>query len=121
MIEECVARCCSHDQQETAFGKLVWKVSAACGNSDKVTVGTCYINPGCANARHFHPNCDEVLTVSRGRIAHTLADEEIVMEVGDVIVIPTGIVHNARNIGDEIAELSIFFSSAFRETVLETS
>jgi oxalate decarboxylase/phosphoglucose isomerase-like protein (cupin superfamily) len=41
------------------------------------------------------------------------------METGDVIVIPTGVMHNARNIGDEPAELSISFSSADRQTILE--
>jgi quercetin dioxygenase-like cupin family protein len=39
------------------------------------------------------------------------------MNVGDVVSIPAGVVHNARNIGDGPAELAISFSSAYRETV----
>ncbi len=84
-----------------------------------MTVGVCCLDPGCQNARHYHPNCDEVLVVKSGRIIHTLGDEEREMEVGDVIVIPAGVIHNARNIGDGLAELSISFSSADRQTVLE--
>jgi quercetin dioxygenase-like cupin family protein len=84
-----------------------------------MSVGVCCLNPGCHNARHYHPNCDEVLVVKSGRIIHTLGEEEREMETGDVIVIPTGVMHNARNIGDEPAELSISFSSADRQTILE--
>ena len=78
---------------------------------------SCYIEPGKANGRHFHPNCEEVLTVVRGHIVHTWEDEEVEMRQGDSITIPAGIVHNARNIGNELAELGICFSSAYRDTV----
>jgi len=84
-----------------------------------MTVGVCRLNPGCHNARHYHPNCDEVLVVKSGWIIHTLGEEEREMETGDVIVIPTGVMHNAQNIGDGPAELSISFSSADRQTILE--
>ena len=119
MIDEQITRRAQHNEELTSWGKLVWQVSAAIGNSRTMTVGVCCLNPGCHNARHYHPNCDEVLVVKSGRIIHTLGEEEREMETGDVIVIPTGVMHNARNIGDEPAELSISFSSADRQTILE--
>jgi quercetin dioxygenase-like cupin family protein len=119
MIDEQITRRAQHNEELTSWGKLVWQVSAAIGNSRTMTVGVCCLNPGCHNARHYHPNCDEVLVVKSGRIVHTLGEEEREMETGDVIVIPTGVMHNARNIGDEPAELSISFSSADRQTILE--
>ena len=119
MIDEQITRRAQHNEELTSWGKLVWQVSAAIGNSRTMTVGVCCLNAGCHNGRHYHPNCDEVLVVKSGRIIHTLGEEEREMETGDVIVIPTGVMHNARNIGDEPAELSISFSSADRRTILE--
>lgn len=116
-IDDKISRDASHEVVVTSWGKLVWQVSAPRGNSENLTVGICYINPGQANGRHIHPNCEEVLIVKRGRIVHTWGDSEAEMNVGDSITIPAGIVHNARNIGDDVAELTIVFSSAYRETI----
>jgi quercetin dioxygenase-like cupin family protein len=107
-----------HVAEPTPWGRLEWSVSARIGNSATMTIGTCFIEPRMQNGRHFHPNCDEVLRVVRGKIVHTWDDIECEMNVGDVMCIPSGVVHNARNIGDETAELAISFSSAYRETVV---
>ncbi|HOF90038.1 MAG TPA: cupin domain-containing protein [Armatimonadota bacterium] len=105
--------------QEMAWGRLVWKASAALGNSASMTVGICEIKPGQANPRHHHPNCSEVLHVLRGTIVHSYGDEEVVMSAGDVITVPPNLNHNARNIGDDTAMLAIAFDSADRRTVGE--
>ena len=55
----------------------------------------------------------------QGRICHTIGDEDVIMEAGDAITVNTDIVHNARNIGETEAVLSIAFSSANRKTVGE--
>lgn len=98
------------------WGHLEWCVSAEIGNSETMTVGKCFIDVGEANGRHYHPNCDEILTVLRGQIIHSWNDDERLMGVGDVISIPQGVVHNARNVGTVVAELAISFSSAYRKT-----
>jgi quercetin dioxygenase-like cupin family protein len=116
-IEDKVSRSSSHQVENTSWGRLVWQVSADRKNSDKLTLGICYINPGHENGRHLHPNCEEVLTVWRGHIIHTWEDQEVEMREGDTITIPAGVVHNARNIGPEVAELGICFSSAYRKTI----
>jgi quercetin dioxygenase-like cupin family protein len=106
-----------HVIEQMPWGRLEWFVSARIGNSETMTVGVCVLEPGAQNSRHFHPNCDEVLRVLKGRIVQTWDDQEHEMGVGDVISIPSGVTHNARNIGRETAELAICFSSAYRETV----
>ncbi len=99
------------------WGRLLWKASRALGNSLTMTVGICEINPGQANPRHIHPNCDEILHVLQGTIAHSYGkDGEVVMSVGDVITVPPNVMHNARNIGEDIAVLAISFSNAERQT-----
>jgi quercetin dioxygenase-like cupin family protein len=105
--------------QREAWGHLVWQVSGGLGNSDALTIGRCVLAPGAANPRHHHPNCDEVLEVLAGAIVHTLGEEEIAMGRGDMITIPAGVAHNARNVGGGVAELRVCFSSAWRETVIE--
>jgi quercetin dioxygenase-like cupin family protein len=71
---------------------------------------------GQANGRHSHPNCDEILTVLKGKIVHSWNDDEFEMDEGDVISIPSGVIHNARNVTEEPVELAIAFSSAYRTT-----
>ncbi|MCR8669556.1 cupin domain-containing protein [Agrococcus sp. HG114] len=110
-----------HIIEPQPWGRLEWYVSAAIGNSEKLTVGLCVLDPGQANGRHWHPTSDEVLTVRKGSIIHTWNDQEFPMEEGDVISIPQGVVHNARNVGEGQAELSIVFSTAYRTTEGEES
>lgn len=118
-IETHISRSGKHRVQPTDWGKLVWQVSGNIGNSEQMTVGVCYIDPGRENDRHLHPNCEEVLVVRSGRIVHTLGDQESEMGIGDIIVIPAGVAHHARNIGAGVAELGICYSNANRLTELE--
>jgi quercetin dioxygenase-like cupin family protein len=108
-----------HQSIPMEWGHLEWYVSAEIGNSETMTVGKCVLNPGQANGRHSHPTCDEILQVLKGKVIHTWNGEEFEMNEGDVVSIPSGVVHNARNVGDGVAELSISFSSAYRTTVDE--
>ena len=87
------------------WGRLVWQVSAQLGNSNALTLGRCVLDTGKANGRHFHPNCDELLEVLEGSIVRSWDEREVHMERGDVISIPAGVVHGARNVGAGPAEL----------------
>ena len=105
---------------ETAWGSLQWLVKGADGVSEAMTLGRVTIRPGSSNPHHQHPNCEEVLYVESGEIEHTLPDGESVrMRHGDSIVIPQGIWHHARNIGDGDAVVIVAFNSAWRETIGE--
>lgn len=99
------------------WGQLRWFTSAELKNSRTMTTGMAIIAPGQSNPRHFHPNCDEILHVISGKISHTMNEVTVVMEAGDTVSIPQGVLHNATNIGDTDAMLGISFSSAYREAV----
>ena len=102
------------------WGNLVWYASRSLGNSTEMTIGRCTLKPGCANPRHYHPNCTEILVVMQGRIRHTISEsEEAEMHEGDTVTIPPNLWHRATNIGDTDAVLHISFSSADRQTVGE--
>ncbi|MCG3179738.1 MAG: hypothetical protein BIFFINMI_02081 [Phycisphaerae bacterium] len=107
---------------EAAFdwGTITWLVSGELGNSDTMTFGRVLIRAGQANPRHMHPNCDEVLHVLSGRLEHTLGDESFPMGPGDTISIPTGVLHNARAVGDQDALCVIAFSAPDRRTIMES-
>lgn len=105
--------------EKTDFGRLVWMVSGAQGNSTTMTVGKCYINPGSANSRHYHPNCDEILYVIQGRIRHSMGDITEEMGPGDAVSIPSGMIHNAENIGTEEVVCLISFSTPDRQVIGE--
>lgn len=104
---------------ELPWGRIVWLVSRSLNNSTTMTFGRVTIKAGQANPRHRHPNCDEILHLLSGRLEHTLGDQRHIMEAGDTISIPTGVLHNARALGDTDAEMTIAFSSADRETESE--
>ena len=108
-----------HDQGEVLnfdWGQIIWLVSGAQNTSNTMTFGRVTIKAGHANPRHSHPNCDEILHLLSGQIEHSLGDEKLLMNAGDTISIPTGIVHNARTLGDEDAVMAICFSSPDRQT-----
>lgn len=100
------------------WGHLRWFTGGQIGNSQTTAFGECLLKPGCENPRHFHPNCEEILQVVKGKIEHSLGDEVFVMEAGDTIVIPANVVHNARNTGPDEARLLIIFSTPERQMQL---
>jgi len=106
-------------KEEQPWGELEWFASRAIGNSAHVTVGQATIKPGQSNPPHWHPNCDEVLHLISGRIMNRMGDKEFEMKAGDTVVIPEGVVHNARNIGTENAVLIISYNSADRVAIGE--
>jgi len=102
------------------WGTLTWYASDEIGGSSEMTIGKCIILPGQHNPRHSHPNCEEIMHVTEGRIIHTINDGEIELNKGETIVVPRDTVHHAINIGDHDAELLIVFSTNKREMVKES-
>jgi quercetin dioxygenase-like cupin family protein len=118
-ISSVITRATARHIEHHDWGRLEWMASGALGNSTTMTVGRCYIDPGQANPRHYHPNCDEILHILQGVIEHTLDNQSVEMRAGDTISIPQGTVHNAHNIGDEQAIFVIAFSSPDRRVIGE--
>jgi quercetin dioxygenase-like cupin family protein/type 1 glutamine amidotransferase len=112
-----VTRADERKNAKQAWGELFWNTSAELKNSATMTTGTAIIKPGQGNPRHYHPNCDEILHVISGRIRHTMNEVTVEMGPGDTVSIPKGVLHNATNIGDTDAVLSIAFDSAYREVI----
>jgi quercetin dioxygenase-like cupin family protein len=109
----------SHDTPSDAFpwGAIRWLHSGSINEGAEQTFGLVYINPGQANPRHYHPNCEEVLYVLSGTCAHTYGEDEYELGPGDSILVPQGVIHHAINKGWEPIRAIISFSSGDRQTV----
>lgn len=105
--------------QQFDWGELHWFANGKIGNTATMTFGKCILKPGCANFRHAHPNCEEILQVLEGNISHSLGNEQFLMGSGDTIVIPPNVVHNAKNVASSAAIMTIIFSTPDRQTVAE--
>lgn len=64
--------------------------------------------PGSSFPRHRHPG-EEIIYVTQGTIEYEVEGKTIVVKAGEVLFIPNGIVHAARNPGQEpAAELATY-------------
>ena len=64
--------------------------------------------PGASFPRHKHPG-EEIIYVTQGTIEYEVAGKPVVVKAGEVLFIPNGVVHAARNPGTEpAAELATY-------------
>lgn len=71
--------------------------------TEKVTFGTSILPPSEAgDMDKGHPNSQEVFFIAQGRISVQLGEvgKELEMNAGDALLVPEGVSHRVRNIGD---------------------
>jgi mannose-6-phosphate isomerase-like protein (cupin superfamily) len=69
--------------------------------SARLLVGLNAFEPGQAHALHTHAGMDKVYSVVQGEGLFLLADRELPMRAGDLLVAPDGVAHGVRNTGTE--------------------
>jgi mannose-6-phosphate isomerase-like protein (cupin superfamily) len=79
-----------------------------------VTVGMARIEPGEQNPLHIHDNCAEIMLLIAGSIEHVVGVDVVQLGAGDVLVVPAGMPHHARNVGDVTAEMVVVYNSGRR-------
>ncbi|MEX0777223.1 MAG: cupin domain-containing protein [Phycisphaeraceae bacterium] len=104
--------------QRQDWGTLNWLASGALTGS-ALTLGRVVIRKGQSNPRHCHRTCEEALYLLAGRLRHSVGDHSVVLEPGDTLVIPAGVMHNALSLGDQDADMIVVYSSGQRDFVLE--
>ena len=70
-------------------------------SSARLLVGLNCFEPGQAHALHTHAGMDKVYHVLRGSGRFLLADRELDMDAGTMLVAPEGVAHGIRNTGTE--------------------
>jgi quercetin dioxygenase-like cupin family protein len=64
--------------------------------------------PGSSFPRHTHPG-EEIIYVLTGTLEYEVAGKPVTLKAGDVLFVPSGTVHAARNVGDtSAAELATY-------------
>jgi quercetin dioxygenase-like cupin family protein len=99
------------------WGTLQWLINDRLAPGAEQTLGICHILPGRRNPVHYHPNCEEVLTMLAGTGRHSYDGQHVDLRPGSTIRIPAGVRHNMENTGAEPIVCLIAFSSGTRETV----
>ena len=97
------------------WGSLTWLAGAEHGGAEGTTVGRVVIKKNESNPRHSHPTCEEVLYLLGGKLEHSVGDETTIMEPGDTIILPAGVYHNAKSVGDVDADMIVSYNSARRD------
>jgi quercetin dioxygenase-like cupin family protein len=85
-------------REATPDGEIAPAVGPADGSSGIAAIEATF-NPGGAHAFHTHPGQEEVIFVLEGVIEQWIEDERQILGVGDVAVIPEGVVHATYNDG----------------------
>ena len=67
--------------------------------SPRLLVGLNAFEPGQAHALHSHAGMDKVYSVVEGEGVFLLADRELPMRPGDLLVAPEGVPHGVKNTG----------------------
>jgi quercetin dioxygenase-like cupin family protein len=99
------------------WGSIQWLVSGSQIADARLTFGYVEIGAGQKNAKHLHPNCDEVLYLIEGELEHSLGDARFRLRPGMAIHIPTGVAHDAINRGASTARMVVAYSTPDRQTV----
>jgi quercetin dioxygenase-like cupin family protein len=64
--------------------------------------------PGASFPRHTHPG-EEIIYVLSGTLEYEVAGKPVTLKAGDVLFVPFGTVHAARNVGStQAAELATY-------------
>jgi quercetin dioxygenase-like cupin family protein len=114
-----VARDALNSKPDVAAGgyRIKWLFGGQMTPGAEQTLGYVVIEPGQKNPLHAHPNCEEVLYLISGELAHSLGDAVFHLKPGDSIRVPAGARHDARCTSSDPATMVVCYSVPNREIV----
>ena len=87
-------------------------------DSERMTVIRYTYSPGSVFPAHSHPE-EQVTMVLSGTIEFEVGDRRVLAEPGSVLVIPPGVVHGARVVGETVVDtLNVLSPRRIEEIVL---
>ena len=100
---------------------LVFRTTAADSNGERVVVETLVEPSGAVAAAHVHPAQDELFEVLGGEVEFRLGKQTVVAKPGDRVLVPAGMPHRFRNVGEETAHFVCEITPALEfEQLIET-
>lgn len=102
-----------------SWGSIAWLCSGERLADAETTFGYVEILPGKKNAKHLHPNSDEVLYLIEGELDHSVGGEIYRLTPGMAIHIPRGVEHDAVNVSTRVARMVVSYPTPLREVVMK--
>jgi quercetin dioxygenase-like cupin family protein len=100
---------------------LVFRTTSADSNGERVVVETLVEPNGAVAAAHVHPAQDELFEVLGGEVEFRLGKKTVVAKPGDRVLVPAGMPHRFRNVGEETAHFVCEITPALEfEQLIET-
>jgi quercetin dioxygenase-like cupin family protein len=100
---------------------LVFRTTSADSKGERVVVETTVEPNGAVAAAHVHPAQDELFEVLGGEVEFRLGKQTVVAKPGDRVLVPAGMPHRFRNVGEETAHFVCEVTPALEfEQLIET-
>ena len=109
-------------REELDWGVMEWIAHPPNSGAQDLTFIRVTLTPGGGHDFHKHPDQEEVIYVNKGQITQWLEDQEQVLQPGEAIYIPKGVVHASFNADDasEDAEMLVVLGPCVGELGYET-
>jgi quercetin dioxygenase-like cupin family protein len=100
---------------------LVFRTTSVDSKGERVVVETTVEPNGAVAAAHVHPAQDELFEVLGGEVEFRLGKQTVVAKPGDRVLVPAGMPHRFRNVGEETAHFVCEVTPALEfEQLIET-
>ena len=100
---------------------LVFRTTSTDSKGERVVVETTVEPNGAVAAAHVHPAQDELFQVLGGEVEFRLGKQTLVAKPGDRVLVPAGMPHRFRNVGEETAHFVCEVTPALEfEQLIET-
>lgn len=105
----------THPQVETQGGLVKMSNSFILPTLEGLAMYSLTLAPKGVREPHWHPNAHELNYVIKGRVRITLLSpgeqvDTFEMEAGDMSFLPQGYFHSIENLGEESAQMTVFFN-----------
>jgi quercetin dioxygenase-like cupin family protein len=97
------------------WGRMGWLSRPATTGAQHLLFAEVEFAPGGYHDFHYHPGQEEVLYVLEGHVEQWLDRERRVLEAGDGIFIPSGVVHGSFNVDDGRSRIIVAFAPCIGE------
>ena len=102
-------------QDTLDWGVLSWRCIPPITGSKQLTVIDVLLSPGGGHDFHRHPDQEEMIIVTSGRIEQWIEREKAELGPGDSVYIDAGVVHASFNTSSEDARLQVVLGPAVGE------
>jgi quercetin dioxygenase-like cupin family protein len=102
-------------QDQFDWGVIGWRCVPGITGSKHLAVLDVVLEPGQGHDFHTHPDQEEMIIVTGGRIEHWIERDRHELAPGDSVFIDAGVVHASFNTGSEDAHLQVVLGPSMGE------